>query len=222
MSKGSLLMPIRVLSTTLLVVVAFVANAHAGVVLSLAISTLTVEADPDGNATFDVEILAAADTGTQSLRGYDLFVDAGNDGVGLPAGWTLDLPVVSTEIGDFFYPSLSPSDGDVMASDANVTGPDFELTTTPTPLWHFQVDVAASDGAVDGTVDVVFMASAANFGLSDGNNTPITFSEADASIATITFQDFAAVPEPSAVFLVGLPLAVIAIVRSRTRHLRRG
>ena len=204
----------RVLLAVPMVVWLLVQSASGGATLSLVVSDV-ITADSGGDATFDVEVLAADDSGMQELSAYDLFLEIGGPG-GLPSGWLLSEPVEVTQIGDIFTSSVTPSEGDVLASAFNSTGVPFFLNASPVTLWKFQVNVSRTSGAVDGDVNIAFLESATNFGLSGGNNSPLHLIESP-SVATVRLEGFSSVPEPSPFLLVGAMMVAHVGVRFRRR-----
>ncbi|MCP4785724.1 MAG: hypothetical protein GY878_19445 [Fuerstiella sp.] len=155
---------------TCFVLLAVAAPARAGVILSFSTSSPTVIADGSGMGDVTIDVQAAADTGTQSLKGYDLFVDltapAGTDP---PVGWSVSTPldVAKVSSGSFFSETTNPGEGDVAASDLDLFGSGITLTETPTTLWSFTASMDSGSGATDEIYGANFL-TGGGLSLTDG------------------------------------------------------
>ncbi len=196
------------LSTTLF------SKLDAAVILSFATSSSQVVANVNNQGSLNVSVLAAADSGTQTLRAYDLFVDIAPAGAALPSGWTLSTPVANVAF-DLFSPSTSPSQGNVRASGAQLFSAPITLTTSPTTLWNFQISFDGNAGAVDGSYGLSFLTTG-NFSLKDANSANIPFT---INGGQVNLTGFTAIPEPSSILLVTGSIAAAIRVRAKRRKL---
>lgn len=196
--------PLRYIGLTLLFLAlaelaATAVSAQAGLILSFSPSTPTVTANVNNQGSITIAVQAAADTGTQTLKGYDLFVDLQPAGIGKPAGWTVTTPV-EVENFDLFSPSTTPTQGDVGASGLQLFSPAVTLTTTPITLWTFGVNFNGDAGAANGTYAMTFITSEeSNFGAVDSSGNDI--SPVITNNGSITLQGFVTTPEPTSLAL---------------------
>ncbi len=163
--------------------IAVTVTTSADLVLSISPSApIVVAAGNQGSVTLDVQ--AAANSGTQTLSSYQLFVDLSPPaGRGIPAGWSVTTPVqvVSLSDGALFSGSTSPTQGDVSANGRDDFSIGVTLDTTPTTLWRFTVDMDGTSGAEDGIFPVSFL-TGGDFNVSSQDFNAINFTTIPASI----------------------------------------
>ena len=157
--------------------------------------------------TVNVDVFASGD---QTVIGFNLPVDIGLDGTGVPAGLTLNpgfnslLPAPSSSVGGPIGAA------DFVANSSDLFGPGASLTATPVSA--FTVSFTVDSGVADGTVFNLGLLDGTGFDVVGAGGTSIANS-VQLSGGTITVSN--AVPEPSGLALVLVGVGGLMIRRRR-------
>lgn len=188
-------------------------SACAGVVLTFDPSVKELTLPQSGTTSFTIAVRLNAETGTESVSGYDIPIDlAPVAGRGLPGGWSISG---FTKLADFgnviIFPgpnALSPDEGDFLVGDASLGDP-LVYNTDPTALFSFTVDVASTAQPGSYTASIV---DGALLGIGGFARNEITLPDAASIIVR-------AVPEPSGLVVLSGALSCV-FYRRRTAAAR--
>lgn len=177
---------------------------------------------PGSTVTFTISA-AASGAVEEQFTSFNMPIDLGGAGFGLPVGVTFGLPPLSNS--PFTIDALSFN----TATPAVIPGANFDAivnlnsggpailpaTQTPVVLFHLHVDIA-STVPVGTTVPLVIRIPSAPFDFSQVSNpTGITTMLSNGGAAMVSV-----VPEPSSLLLVGLPAAALLLARKLNGTLR--
>jgi hypothetical protein len=198
-------------------VAAGVEPGHAGIVLSFLPQSSTITLPASGTTQFSIEVQMASDAGVEPILGYTIPVDlqqpAGTDA---PAGWNV---VSVTPIFDFpdnpFVADLNPSEGDLLAADANSASGSIDFTTTPVSLFSFTVEIDSTAVAGDYQATIV---DDILLSIDDESMNPLPSSELTLQVGNITLR---AIPEPASGMFAAV-VASLVCVRYRRRKSQSG